>query len=104
MAVSHVSTMILLQVAFALAVFGFIVYAYYYMEHLHFHSLRLVANVGGSSNAQHFLGQRYLNGGLMFRSELIVSIVCEIIFVCCFMLYSTGEFVFCVIIICCDLC
>ncbi|XP_067932496.1 uncharacterized protein [Watersipora subatra] len=54
--------MTIVEALFILGVAAFMFYAYYYMDNMHFHSLRLVANVANAPNAQHFLGQRYLNG------------------------------------------
>ncbi|KAF6039234.1 hypothetical protein EB796_002429 [Bugula neritina] len=50
------------EVLFVLFVIAFVGGAYFYMESFHVNALRLVANTGGASNAQHFLGQRYLHG------------------------------------------
>jgi len=46
------------------------------MESFHVNALRLVANTGGASNAQHFLGQRYLHGKKLSSPEAYATVFC----------------------------
>ena len=57
-----------IEITIVVSVLCFFVYMYYYIDHLHFHVTRAYAHLG-STDAQHLLGHKYLNGRGVGKDE-----------------------------------